>query len=243
MKSFSKDSELNKLPSPKYHSIFLILSSLAVTSCTTVELPRAHPPAVIKQHPTRQDTTKQRPVTVTRPQSIPEVRQPAGSSIPRPEKPKPPTVVVKAYEPEQGDNPYNHIPKRASTTSRTVTTGQTPGYQSTGQETSTSPAVKSLLIQAKAAMLIKRNAAAIEKLERALRIEPRNPEIWYQLAKAHYNQKDDGEAISMAKKSNLYVDEGSTLEKQNWQLIKAASKRSENITSLKAAIRYERAHP
>jgi Tfp pilus assembly protein PilF len=99
------------------------------------------------------------------------------------------------------------------------------------------------LLQAKAAMLIKRNASAIEKLDRALRIDPQNPTLWHQLAQAHYNQEEDASAISMAKKSNLYVDEGSSLEKQNWQLIKAASKRSENIKNLKAAIQYERAHP
>ena len=92
-------------------------------------------------------------------------------------------------------------------------------------------------------MLVGRNAAAVEKMERALRIEPRNPQIWHLLAKAHYNQKNDSTAISMAKKSNLYVGDGSSLEKQNWQVIKNASKRSENIKTLKAAILYERAHP
>ncbi len=216
----------------------LIISLFAVASCTTVELPKAYPSVVVKPKP--------RPVVVAAPKpkpkpnrSVPEINQPVVKAV---IKPKPRQVIVRAYKPEQGDNPYDSVP----TTRASSAVGANPAVRATTtvkKETPTSPAVKSLLIQAKAAMLVNRNAAAIEKLERALRIESNNPLIWHQLAKAHYNRKDDVAAISMAKKSNRYVDEGSPLEKQNWQVIMAASKRSENIKSLKAAILYERAHP
>lgn len=212
----------------------LIVSLFAVASCTTVELPKAYPPAVVKPKP--------RPVVVAAPKpSVPEIRPVAKPIVKAVTKPKPRQVIVKAYKPEQGDNPYDSVP--TTRTSSAVRSSSAVGTATVQKEASSSPAVKSLLIQAKAAMLVNRNAAAIEKLERALRIESNNPQIWHQLAKAHYNQKDDTAAISMAKKSNLYVDDGSSLEKQNWQVIMAASKRSENIKSLKAAILYERAHP
>lgn len=233
-------------------SLTLFMVSLfAVASCTTVNIPEAYPPIV--KTPKPRDTA-----TAQKPTPIPEIKQPiekAGTkAIEKPSvkaviKSKPRKVIVRAYQPEQGDNPYDRVPNRAT---RTVSTaGQIENQNQTkiktapapATTTTTSPAVKSLLTQAKAAMLIGRNAAAVEKMERALRIEARNPQIWHLLAKAHYNQKNDSTAISMAKKSNLYVSEGSPLEKQNWQVIKNASKRSENIKTLKAAILYERAHP
>ena len=227
----------------------LIVSLFAVASCTTVNIPEAYPP-IVKTPKPRDAATAQKPTP------IPEIKHPIEKAGTRPIekpsvkaviKPKPRKVIVRAYKPEQGDNPYDRVVNRATRTVSTAgqieTQNQTKAAPAPATTTTTSPAVKSLLTQAKAAMLIGRNAAAVEKMERALRIEARNPQIWHLLAKAHYNQKNDSTAISMAKKSNLYVSEGSPLEKQNWQVIKNASKRSENIKTLKAAILYERAHP
>ena len=221
----------------------LIVSVFAVVSCTTVNIPEAYPPIVKNSKPRATVTTQN-----SKPSLIPEIKQPIVKARTKPiekpsvkaVKPKPRQVIVRAYKPEQGDNPYDRVPNRAT---RVVSTAGQKETKTARAPATTSPAVKSLLIQAKAAMLVGRNAAAVEKMERALRIEPRNPQIWHLLAKAHYNQKNDSTAISMAKKSNLYVGDGSSLEKQNWQVIKNASKRSENIKTLKAAILYERAHP
>ncbi len=199
-----------------------LFSMMILASCTVIEPPaRAYPPA-----------HQPKP---TRPAYIPK-------SVPKPVitksvvKPKPKLPVVKApvVEPEQGKNPYDDVPQRtASTKQRSAPSSNVP----------TSAAVKSLITQAKVEMAVKRNAAAINKLERALRIEPRNPAIWHQLAKANYNEGKDATAISMAKKSNIYTAADSPLEKLNWQLIKSASKRSGNIRSLKEAIRYDQTHP
>lgn len=145
-------------------------------------------------------------------------------------------VQTETIEVEQAKNPYDEVPQSSS--SPVVFTNMPAATTSVS-----SPAVKALLTQARVDMAASRYTAATGKLERALRIEPRNPLVWHQLAKAHYNEGKDASAISMAKKSNFYTAENSSLEKQNWQLIKSASKRSGDIKTLKDAIRYERNHP
>ncbi len=205
-----------------------LLGLLSLASCTVIEPPsRAYPPTH-KPKPTRPAYIP-KPVTksVTRPVITKPVVKPKS-------KPKLPVVKATVDEPEQGKNPYDDVPQRtASTEERGAPSSNVP----------TSSAVKSLITQAKIEMAVKRNAAAINKLERALRIEPRNPAIWHQLAKANYNEGKDVTAISMAKKSNIYTAADSPLEKLNWKLIRSASKRSGNIRSLKEAIRYDQTHP
>ncbi|KAG1682796.1 hypothetical protein GQR58_010583 [Nymphon striatum] len=65
----------------------------------------------------------------------------------------------------------------------------------------TSPAVRSLMLRARADMAIGQDQSAITKLERALRIESTNPDLWYLLAKAHQSSGNHQQAITMAKKS------------------------------------------
>ena len=216
---------------------FSFLSIFTLASCTVIEPPpRSYPPA--RHIPVNKPKPKTKPII--RPAKKPPSRRPV---ITKPVvKPVPKPVVVKPQrdEPEQGVNPYDSIPQRTSATA--------PGrakapVASTSSLPSSSPAVNSLLTQAKADMLVKRHASAINKLERALRIEPQNPSIWHQLSNAYYKDGKDSSAISMAKKSNLYTAADSPMEKANWLLIKAASKRSGKIKTLKDAIRYEQTHP
>ena len=204
----------------RLYGLLAVLTMLIVSGCSVIEVPESYPP--VSRAP--------------RPHSHPHPTQP--QAPPRTVS-KPvihPTVpVVKPVEPEQGDNPYDDVPQR------TVVSAE--GSSEQQQATTMSPAVKSLLAQAKASLLAHRTGSAISKLERALRIEPRNPLLWHQLAQAHYQDNKDASAISMAKKSNLYAADGSVIEKNNWELIKAAAKRSGNIKMLKDAIRYEHNHP
>ncbi len=210
-----------------YKQVGLLCGLLTLASCTVIEPPpRAYPPA--HQPPVQTN----RPMSAPKPVTKPSSNKPVIKSTPKPGVVKPPVD-----EPEEGENPYDDVPQRTSASTPAAT------KPAPSSNVSTSPAVKSLLRQAKLDMVLKRNTAAISKLERALRIESRNPAIWHQLAKANYNNGSDGTAISMAKKSNIYTAADSPLEKLNWQLIKSASKRSGNIKSLKNAIRYERSHP
>ena len=142
--------------------------------------------------------------------------------------------VVKPEKAETGANPYDNVPKsRQTVKSEAVVTRGEP----------TSPAVTSLLLRAKVDIAAANYDSGISKLERAIRIEPQNAEVWHQLAKANYKQGKYSSSISMATKANRYTAVDSEQEKSNWALIKKASKKSGDIKTLKKAIQYERAHP
>jgi predicted Zn-dependent protease len=61
------------------------------------------------------------------------------------------------------------------------------------------------------------NAAAA--LERALRIEPRNPRLWQALARVRLRQGDYAQAESLAQRSNTWGGTDNRLRAQNWSLI------------------------
>jgi Tfp pilus assembly protein PilF len=61
------------------------------------------------------------------------------------------------------------------------------------------------------------NAAAT--LERALRIEPRNPRLWQELARVRLKQGEYGQAESVAARSNSWAGTDNTLRAENWRLI------------------------
>ena len=106
----------------------------------------------------------------------------------------------------------------------------------------TSSAVKTLMSSARADIAIGRSRSAISKLERGLRIEPQNAELWHMLAKAHYSNSAYLHSISIAKKSNSNTN-NEELIKQNWQLIKKAGERSGNSSAIKEALDYIKLNP
>ena len=61
------------------------------------------------------------------------------------------------------------------------------------------------------------NAAAT--LERALRIEPRNPRLWQELARVRLMQGEYAQAESVAARSNSWAGSDNTLRVENWRLI------------------------
>lgn len=149
-------------------------------------------------------------------------------------RPTPPPKVISprpADKPELTENPYDRVPSRVNATGSEAATSQL------------SPAAASLYRQAKINFNTLQYQAAAEKLERALRINPKHPDLWSLLAQVQLQKNDYTNAITMAEKSNLYAASGSSIEKQNWQLIKVASKKTGNIKLLKQAIQYERQNP
>jgi len=106
----------------------------------------------------------------------------------------------------------------------------------------TSPAVKSLMMRARADLAIGNSLSAISKLERGLRIESQNPKIWYLLAKAQYDQSNHQQAITMAKKSIRYSNDDK-LVSQNWKLIQKAGEKSDDTIAIKEALDYFKVNP
>ena len=56
-------------------------------------------------------------------------------------------------------------------------------------------------------------------LERALRIEPRNPWLWLELAQVRLAQGQYAQAITLARKSHSFAGHQPRLQSENWQVI------------------------
>ncbi|MBN2426875.1 MAG: tetratricopeptide repeat protein [Deltaproteobacteria bacterium] len=81
--------------------------------------------------------------------------------------------------------------------------------------------------------------AAGASLERALRIEPRNPHLWQELARIRFNQGQYREAENMAAKSNTLAAGDRYLRAENWRIIGQARTRLADYQGAQAA--FERA--
>ena len=67
--------------------------------------------------------------------------------------------------------------------------------------------------------------SAAASLERALRIEPRNPRLWQQLARVRLQQGDYAQAESTALRSNSFAGSDAGLRAENQQIIEQARAR------------------
>src|SRR5262245_24859055 len=78
------------------------------------------------------------------------------------------------------------------------------------------------------------NAAA--SLERALRIEPRNPRLWQELSRVRLQQQEYAQAESCAQRSNSWAGGDNALRFGNWQLIAKAREARGDSGGAKAAL-------
>src|SRR5712692_7817747 len=83
-------------------------------------------------------------------------------------------------------------------------------------------AIAGLMESARADTAVGRLANAAASLERALRIEPRNPRLWQELARVRLKQGDYAQAESTAARSNSWAGGDSGLRAENWRLIAQA---------------------
>jgi Tfp pilus assembly protein PilF len=94
-----------------------------------------------------------------------------------------------------------------------------PAASSTAKE---SVAVAGLMDRARTDAAAGRLAEAAATLERALRIEPRNPRLWQELARVRLQQGDFPQAESMAQRSNSWAGSDSALRAENARIIEQA---------------------
>jgi predicted Zn-dependent protease len=89
-----------------------------------------------------------------------------------------------------------------------------------------------------------RLASAAATLERALRIEPRNPRLWQELARLRLAQNDPEQAEQLAARSNSWAGDDRRLRAANWQLIAEARAARGDVAGAREAQerarRYER---
>jgi tetratricopeptide (TPR) repeat protein len=98
------------------------------------------------------------------------------------------------------------------------------------------PAIASLMDSARTDALAGRLANAGASLERALRIEPRNPRLWQELARVRLQQQDYVQAESCAHRSNSWAGDDETLRADNWRLIAQAREARGDSEGARAAL-------
>jgi predicted Zn-dependent protease len=84
---------------------------------------------------------------------------------------------------------------------------------------SENPAVLTLVEQARAEAAENKLQSAVATIERAQRLEPRNPWLWQELARLHLAQGDHAQAESLAARSNTWAGNDRVLRAANWRLI------------------------
>ena len=99
-----------------------------------------------------------------------------------------------------------------------------------------SAAIAGLLAGARADAASGRLANAAASLERALRIEPRNPRLWQELARVRLKQGEYAQAESTAARSNSWAGSDSTLRAENWRLIAQAREARGDAAGARAAL-------
>ncbi len=97
-------------------------------------------------------------------------------------------------------------------------------------------AVASLIDGARADAASGRLANAAASLERALRIEPRNPRLWQELARVRLKQGEYAQAESTAARSNSWAGGDSSLRAENWRLIAQAREARGDAAGARAAL-------
>lgn len=115
----------------------------------------------------------------------------------------------------------------------------TPGLTAV-PETAPAPvenlAVASLMDDARADLAAGRLARAGASLERALRIDPRNPRLWQELARVRLKQGDYAQAESVAARSNSWARGDEQLRAENWRLIAQAREARGDVAGARAAL-------
>jgi Flp pilus assembly protein TadD len=95
---------------------------------------------------------------------------------------------------------------------------QAPAPQGTRENV----AVAGLLESARADAAAGRLVTAAASLERALRIEPRNPRLWHELARVRLQQGEFAQAESTAARSNSWAGNDGVLRSENQRIIDQA---------------------
>ena len=133
--------------------------------------------------------------------SVTVKQQDIQKQIPVDETPAPETEIVKESQPDTVE----------------------PEKQTFEDNTSTSPVIVALLDDADQYEHSGKSNEAAATLERALRIEPKNPLLWQRLGALHLRQGNWQQAIAMAKKSNFLAADNKKLQLTNWKIIEQAS--------------------
>ena len=158
-----------------------------------------------------------------------------GCSSTTPREYLPPVVEKGRQAPEQA------LPGTTGEPIASQPQAQPPAYsRETAVVRSQPPAVVALLDQAEQQANAGELEPAAASLERAIRIDPRNPVLWYHLATVRLSQGDSSQAEQLAVKSNSLAAGNVAQQIRNWQLVAQARREQNNTKGAAAAERRAR---
>lgn len=134
-------------------------------------------------------------------------------------------------------DPYASVPDREVLAANRQGPAAPPPPRSTKPM---SRAAKALSLQASAESAVGRNDAAINKVERALRIEPQSPALWYQLANLNFKKGRYDQAIGFARKALPMASGNRNLVEQNLNLMSKAAVKTGNTRVFKEVLDYKK---
>ncbi|HEY0721010.1 MAG TPA: tetratricopeptide repeat protein [Gammaproteobacteria bacterium] len=106
---------------------------------------------------------------------------------------------------------------------------------------SANPAVIALLDNAQADASAGRLPTATAAIERALRIEPKNPALWQKLATLKLEKGEYQQAENFAARSNSWAGSNKSMQARNWHIISEARSLRGDNAGAKAALARARA--
>lgn len=176
--------------------VFILLMMISFTGCAT------------------STTTHRTPAKVEDRTASPE------TAPPPPAEEQPPARVYKLEDPEYVPPqplPDATVEEQSIAPEQGASSGQTVELSP-----SSSPAVVALLNDADQYAITGKNQEAVASIERAIRIEPKNPVLWHKLGKVRLQEGKWDQAIAMAKKSNVLAAGNRLLQSENWMIIAKA---------------------
>lgn len=156
--------------------------------------------------------------TTTTPAQVEDRSRPQGQKAPA-------ETTVKAPQPSAAEDMQKPADdsKPVPAESKTEMVEQpSPPVADTERMHQSGPAVVALLDDADKFSGQGNNQQAIASVERALRIEPKNPVLWNRLGRLHLQNGSWIQAITMAKKSNVLATGNRELQADNWQIMARA---------------------
>lgn len=123
---------------------------------------------------------------------------------------------------ESVETPQDAVEIRPYVAAPTPTAALPAAAPGASKPAKTNPAVASLVSAANTRIQGGQYDAAANTLERALRHDQKNAQLWSRLAEVNLLQRDYTQAESKALKSNALADGDKSLMTQNWRLISKA---------------------
>jgi predicted Zn-dependent protease len=143
------------------------------------------------------------------------------------------------YRPEQvpGDSTAARQPPSPPATLREVPAPLRARPPARSEPIASSPAVLALLSEAESNRKAGELDNAASALERGIRIQPRNPLLWHELAVIRLQQHQPGLAEDLAKKSNQLARGSQPLTQRNWAIIAQARRAKGDLAGAEQAER------